>query len=132
MRYGVIGFLLGLVLGVSGMIFAPRLAGPYLPAALKPGVTVEGRVVAKQREPDRLLLTVRTPEGSTLVTFTKRIPEIDLLVEKTDSIMLSMKHYRPFVENPEIMRVAKEEGGQAPVSTGPLEPAAVTQGGGGT
>ena len=109
MRYGLIGFALGTVLGVGGMILLPRFADPYLPQALKPGVSVQGQVVAKQREPDRLLLTVRTQEGSTLVTFTKQIPEIDLLVQQADTIVLSLKHYRPFVENPEIVRVAKPE-----------------------
>ncbi len=122
MKYGVIGFVSGLVLGVASMILVPRFADPYLPQSLKPALSVEGRVVAKQREADRLLLTVRTKEGSTLVTFTKKIPEIDLLVENTDMVVLSMKQYRPFVENPEILRVAKEDGAEVPAVVVPLEP----------
>lgn len=121
MRYGVIGFAVGLTIGVASMILVPRFADPYLPQALKPALSVEGKVVAKQREPDRLLLTVRTKEGSTLVTFTKKIPEIDLLVENTDVVVLSMKQYRPFVENPEILRVAKEEGAEPPAIIVPEE-----------
>lgn len=122
MRYGVIGFVVGLTIGVASMVLVPRFADPYLPEALKPAVSVEGKVVAKQREADRLLVTVRTQEGSTLVTFTKKIPEIDLLVEKTDTVVLSMKQYRPFVENPEILRVAKLDGDEGPTVIVPAEP----------
>lgn len=122
MRYGVIGFVVGLTIGVASMILVPRFADPYLPQALKPAVSVKGQVVAKQREADRLLLTVRTNEGSTLVTFTKKIPEIDLLVENTDTVVLSMKRYRPFVENPEILRVAKKDGAEVPAVIVPVEP----------
>lgn len=128
MRYGVIGFVVGLTIGVASMILVPRFADPYLPQALKPALSVEGKVVAKQREADRLLLTVRTQEGSTLVTFTKKVPEIDLLVEKTDTVVLSMKQYRPFVENPEILRVAKENGGDGPAVIVPAEPAGAVEG----
>lgn len=129
MRYGVIGFLVGLAIGVAGMILVPRFADPYLPRALKPAVSVEGKVVAKQREADRLLLTVRTKEGSTLITFTKQIPEIDLLVEDTDTVVLSMKRYRPFVENPEILRVAKKDGEDGPAILMPANPPGTNEGG---
>ncbi len=108
MRLLLFGVIVGLAIGITGAILAPRFAGPYLPAAMKPGTSVEGTVVAKLREPDRLLLTVRAAEGSILVTFTKKVPEIDLLVEKADTILLSMRGYKPFIHDPEILRVAKE------------------------
>ena len=110
MKIGILGFLAGLVVGVSAMVVIPRFAGPYLPPALKSGTFVQGTVVAKQREPDRLLMTLSTDAGSILVTFKKKIPEIDLLVEETNSLTLSMKQYQPFIEDPEILRVAKEDG----------------------
>ncbi len=108
MRLLVFGMVIGLAIGIAGTILGPQLAGPYLPPAMKSGVSVEGTVVAKQREPDRLLLTVRAEEGSTLVTFTKKVPEIDLLVEETDTIVLALRHYQPFIKDPEILRVEKE------------------------
>lgn len=126
MKIGALGFLAGLVVGVTAMVVIPRFAGPYLPQALKPGTSVQGVVAAKQREPDRLLLTVRSKEGSTLVTFTKKIPEIDLLVEQTDSIVLSMTHYRPFVENPEILKVGKPDQVQPEPREDPPEPETLT------
>lgn len=110
MKLWAVGFLVGLALGISAMVVIPRFAGPYLPPVLKSGTFVEGTVVAKQREPDRLLMTLSTEAGSILVTFKKKIPEIDLLVEETNSLTLSMKQYQPFIEDPEILRVAKDGG----------------------
>lgn len=134
MRLLFIGLFIGLAVGVSASIVVPRFAGPYLPPAIKPGTSVEGTVVAKQREADRLLLTVRAPDGSILVTFTKKIPEIDLLVEQTDTIVLSMRQYKPFIHDPEILRVAKVEpdtgsAGAEPVrdAAHPPEPAGVPE-----
>ncbi len=109
MKFGLLGFLFGLAVGISGMVLIPRFASSYLPPAMKPGVSVKGVVVAKQRDPERLLVTLSAPEGSILVTFTKKVPEIDLLVEKTDALTLSMGGYRPFIQNPEIERVQKQK-----------------------
>lgn len=125
MKFGLLGFLLGLAVGISGMVLIPRFASSYLPPAMKPGVSVKGIVVAKQRDPERLLVTLSAPEGSILVTFTKKVPEIDLLVEKTDALTLSMGGYRPFIQNPEIERVQKQapqnhENSSATESTGNL------------
>lgn len=125
MKFGLLGFLLGLAVGISGMVLIPRFASSYLPPAMKPGVSVKGIVVAKQRDPERLLVTLSAPDGSILVTFTKKVPEIDLLVEKTDALTLSMGGYRPFIQNPEIERVQKQaphnhENSAAAESTGNL------------
>ncbi|MBI2372154.1 MAG: hypothetical protein HYV08_18320 [Deltaproteobacteria bacterium] len=100
----------GVVLGVSGTLLVPRLAGPYLPAVLPGRVEhVEGEVVAKQREPDRLLLTVLTPQGAILAIFRQKVPEIDLLVDLGDHLTLALRRYEPFVEDPRVQRVRKEE-----------------------
>ncbi len=112
MTYWVL-FLVGLALGSGGTILAPRFAGPYLPAMLGPTTTVEGTVVAKQREPDRLLVTLRTAEGGVLVTFTEKVADIDLLVQTEDKLSLALGQYEPFVNNPVIRRVEKLEPGRA-------------------
>ena len=105
----VLIFLIGVALGIVGTLLAPEFIGPYLPEAIQgKAELVEGKVVAKQREPDRLLLTVLTPQGAILVTFKKKVPEINLLVEQGDTVTLDLRQYKPFVEDPAIKRVRKE------------------------
>lgn len=126
----VLSFVLGLALGIAGTIAGPRLAGPYLPEWIR-GKTerIEGTVVRKQREKDRLLLTVQSPQGAILATFTRRVAEVDLLVDREDTVTLSVARYEPFVEDPVITRVRKHESATgAESATGP-SPAA---GGGST
>jgi hypothetical protein len=106
---GVLMLLIGLALGVAIVVIGPRVAGPYLPAVLGSKVeVVEGEVVRKQREPDRLLITVVTPRGAILATFTKKIPEVDLLVAEGDALTLGLGRFEPFVEDPVIQSVRKE------------------------
>ncbi|MDH3296788.1 MAG: hypothetical protein OEM23_01310 [Gemmatimonadota bacterium] len=99
----------GIVLGVLGTVFLPRLAAPYLPDALRgEHQEVAGTVNAKAAEVDRLLLTVGSDVGAMLVTYTKNVPEIDLLVDVGDSVVLVVGEYAPFVENAKIRRVTKQ------------------------
>jgi hypothetical protein len=103
-------FLIGLGVGIVGTIFVPDLVRPYLPGALRgEGQEVAGIVEAKSREPERLLLTIGGEAGAVLVTYTKQVPEIDLLVEPGDSVVLAVREYAPFVENPSLRRVQKAE-----------------------
>jgi len=107
-RGGVAGFLFGLVFGGLGAIFLPRLADPYMPAALRgEEVQVSGVVQSKSAEPERLLLTVASDAGAMLVTFKKKVAEIDQLVSVGDSVQLMVDEYAPFVENARISRVMK-------------------------
>lgn len=107
-RGGLAGLLFGLVLGALGTIFLPRFAGPYMPAALRAGdVQVSGVVQAKSAEPERLLLTVASESGAMLVTFKKKVAEIDQLVSVGDSVQLTVDEYAPFVEDAKISRVMK-------------------------
>ncbi len=103
-------FLIGVVLGVSGTYLAPDLIRPYLPEAIQgKSVTVEGTVVAKQRKQAWLLLTINTNQGALLATFKKRGEEIELLVNKGDTVEFVLRRYEPFVEDPVIKRVKKEK-----------------------
>jgi hypothetical protein len=106
---GTVVFVVGLALGGVAAVLGPRVARPYLPQALQGKVErVEGDVVRKQREPDRLLMTVVTPRGAILATFTRRIPEIDLLVAEGDALTLGLRRFEPFVEDPAILSVTKK------------------------
>lgn len=119
-------FLLGLALGLSGPVFAPNLIDPYMPEMLQGrNETVDGAVKRKQREQERLLLTISTPRGAILATFTERVTEIDLLVEEGDRVTLRLRHYSPFVTNPRIAQVMKADESRGAVS--PPQPAGATR-----
>lgn len=101
--------LLGLLAGVAAAVFFPTLRDRLLPAGLRSAAT-EGAIAEKRLEEDRLLLTLVTEDGAVLATFTERLSEIDLLVAAGDTVGLSLDGYRPFVDNPEIVRVRKATG----------------------
>jgi hypothetical protein len=106
----ILTFLVGLAAGVCGMIFGPDLVGSVLPNAVGvKRIDIEGPVVTKQQEGDRLLLTIQTPQGAILATFKDRAAEMNLLVEKGDLLTLAVRKYEPFVLDPVIGRVRKQE-----------------------
>jgi hypothetical protein len=108
--------LLGVLVGVGLAVLLPQLRDRLLPASLRQPPT-EGVIESKRLEEDRLLLTLVTSEGAVLATFNQRLDEIDLLVAKGDTVALALDGYRPFVEDPEIVRVQKaavEEQGEEP------------------
>jgi small basic protein len=100
---------IGIVLGVLGTVYLPRYVRPYLPASIAGKETVvTGTVAAKQRKEQSLLLTVNTPQGAVLITVTKNVDEVDLLVGENNTVEFALRTYSPFVENPRITRVLKE------------------------
>jgi len=112
---GTLLFLIGLVLSMVLVVIGPRVAGPYLPEALRGKVeSVEGEVTRKPREPDRLLITIVTPRGAILATFNTRIPEVDLLVAEGDALTLGLRRFEPFVEDPAIESVRKKTPTESP------------------
>jgi hypothetical protein len=109
-------FLIGLGLGVAGTLWGPSAAAPYLPDSILGKTTVvDGAVLRKQREGDRLLVTVSTPQGAVLATFTRNAAAVDLLVAEGDTLTLALRGYQAFVDDPTIRRVRKPESpGAAP------------------
>jgi hypothetical protein len=119
-----IPFVVGLILGIVGTIFLPDYVGPYIPEAIigKPTV-VEGIVTAKQKKADSLLLTVNTAQGALLATFDRQVDEINLLVNEKDKVEFTLPKYKPFIEDPRIIRVVKEEPAPgAPAAAAPAAP----------
>ena len=129
----VLILLVGIALGVAGTIVAPDVAGPYLPEGFRvpKAETIDGEVVRKQREGVRLLLTVQTSQGAVLATFKKKVAEIDLLIQQGDTVTLALSRYEPFVEDPAIERVRKQEPTPRPKTNVP-SPAPGTPGMSGT
>lgn len=102
-------FFLGVGLGLGAPFLAARYAQPYLPQFLQETVhPLTGTVTHKERQQDRLLMTVTTQDGTILATFRKQVPEIDLLVEEQDSVTLDVKKYEPFVTDPPVIKVNKQ------------------------
>ncbi|MBX3304109.1 MAG: hypothetical protein KF693_17995 [Nitrospira sp.] len=101
------GFILGFFSAVVVDLVAPELLTPYtqtfIPAAQIE--SVKGTVVKKERDSNRLLMTLSTPKGVLLATFTQKIDEIDLLVSEGYTATIRLRTYSPFVENPVIERV---------------------------
>ncbi len=103
---GVIIIIIGIAVLIN--IYSPQIKS-YIPAGItSPGKVLSGKVIAKKNLGNSLLLTVNTPEGATLITYKKKIEEIDLLVSVGDTIEFSHVSYRPFLKDPEITRVRKE------------------------
>jgi hypothetical protein len=99
--------VLGVALGAAGAALVPRWVDPGLLAPFRRGEGVEGRVVDKALESDRLLLKIESEQGVFLATFTERQAEIDLLVDPGDTVTLDAREYRPFLEDPTLDRVRK-------------------------
>ncbi len=130
-RAGLLLFLLGLLLGIAGALLAPRYLGDYLPGGLRGrNETIEGPVLGKRLEENRLLLTVQGQQGAVLATFRKQVAEIDLLVAVGDTVTLGVSRYEPFVEDPSFRGVRKIGVGSLPESpTGGASGASETGGG---
>jgi len=65
--------LVGAALGVAGTIYVPPRVDPYLPKELRlRSRVVEGQVLQKQRDGNRVLVKVQTDQGVILAAFSKR------------------------------------------------------------
>ena len=100
--------VIGAALGVAGTVYVPPRIDPYLPYELRlKSRVVEGQVLQKLREGNRVLVKVQTDQGLILAAFTKRVAEIDLLVEPGATIALSLPNDAPVVDDPAIERVKR-------------------------
>lgn len=103
-------FVFGLILGILGTIFLPDYVRPYVPQWVTgKAVVVKGTVAAKQKKDNALLLTVDTPEGVLLATFKKKVDEVNLLINEKDLLEFTLPKYVPFIDDPKIIRVVKEQ-----------------------
>ena len=99
-------FFVGMLVGAVVAALLPRYMTPYLEGILGgPSNVVEGRVVEKDPQEDRVVLRVSTPDGVLLASFTENHADVDLLVELGSSIRLGVRRYQPFLDNPVILAV---------------------------
>lgn len=128
----MVPFIFGLILGVLGTVFLPDYVTPYLPSWIVGKTTVvKGTVMAKQKKDNVLLLTVNTPQGELLASFKKKVDEIGLLVNEKDVIEFTLPKYMPFIEDPKVIRVVKEQPAEpepAPPQPGPKKGAEAGKG----
>lgn len=103
--HGFFWFVIGILIGIAATVFVPGWAAPYLPNFLGGGTGIEGEVLEKVSEPDRILVKVTTADGLILVTFTQNLKELDLLIGQGDRVTLDLDGYEPLAENPEVARV---------------------------
>lgn len=114
---------------MAGAIIGPRYVGTYLPTFIA-GETysLEGSVARLQREPERLLVTISTPQGALLAIFTQKVSEIELLLAEGDLVTVALRQYEPFITNPRIEKVMKISDFS---SHDPIDPLAPAERGGG-
>jgi len=100
--------LTGVILGIGAATMGPALVTRYLPKSISgQAERLQGEVLRKQREQNRLLLKVGTAQGPMLVTFTQKVAELDLLLEAGDTVTLITTGHATFVEDPILDRVQR-------------------------
>src|SRR5690242_5047880 len=93
--------LVGVVVGFTVANRGPAFMAPYVhKASSGNGEHIEGQVVRKQREGNRLLVKINTAQGPMLVTFTQRVADFDVLLDPGDIVTLTIPGYATFVEDP--------------------------------
>ena len=118
-------FLAGAVVGVALANRGPALLAPYLPkAVVAPGEHVEGQVIRKQRDGTRLLVKVTTAQGPMLLTFTQKVPDLDVLLDAGDTVSLAIPGYATFIDDPILERVKEGPRAGAPSPPPPSSPTA--------
>jgi len=119
-------FLVGAAVGVGLANRGPALIAPYLPKAVsRPGEHIEGQVIRKQRDGNRLLVKISTAQGPMLVTFTQKVADLDVLLDAGDTVTLVTTGYATFVDDPILERVkgpAREQAPSPPLSPSTPQP----------
>jgi hypothetical protein len=117
-------FVFGLLLGILCTIYLPKYVRPYLPESMfTKEIALKGTVVMKEKKGDALLLTVSTPEGALLATIKQKTREVDLLINEKDKIEITLPNYMPFIDDPKIIRVVKEQQAVPAPPEAPVVPA---------
>jgi hypothetical protein len=120
--------LIGIGLGAALVARGPAIVAPYLPRSMNlPGTRIEGQVVRKQRDGNRLLVKVATSQGPMLVAFTEKVADLDVLLDPGDTVALVTTGYATFVNDPILERVRRPDGSSQPSPPSPGSPQGPTR-----
>lgn len=120
--------LIGIGLGAAVVARGPSVVAPYLPKSMNaPSTRIEGQVVRKQRDGNRLLVKVATSQGPMLVVFTEKVADLDVLLDPGDTVALVTTGYATFVDDPILERVKGPEGSAQPSPPSPGSPQGPTR-----
>jgi hypothetical protein len=120
-------FLGGAVVGGGLANRGSTLIASYLPKAVSgAGERLEGQVVRKQRDGNRLLVKITTAQGPMLVTFTQKVADLEVLLDAGDTVTLVIPGYATFVDDPMLERVKEPARAQSP-SPSPASSSATPQ-----
>jgi|SRR5215471_11039023 len=112
--------IVGVVLGLGIATKGPALLSAYLPKSINaPSERIEGEVVRKQRDANRLLVKITTPQGPALVTFTQKVADLDVLLDPGDTVILASAGYATFIDDPVLERVQRRDAPNAPRPSAP-------------
>ena len=107
--------LVGVVVGFAVASRGPALIAPYVHKATSgSGEHIEGQVVRKHRDGNRLLVKISTAQGPMLVTFTQKVADLDVLLDPGDVVTLMIPAYATFVEDPVFERIKAPAPAKAP------------------
>src|SRR5438309_10574582 len=111
---------MGIALGVGAMTKGPAVVAPYLPKSISgQSERIEGEVVRKQRDGNRLLVKITTTQGPALVTFTQKVADLDVLLDPGDTITLVTAGRATFIDDPVLERVQRRDATNAPLPSAP-------------
>ncbi len=126
----IVTLAVGFVLGVGAAMRGPEFIAPYIPKSVGgSGEHLDGQVVRKQRDGNRLLVKVTTTQGPMLVSFTQKAADLDVLLDPGDTVTFITKGYATFVDDPGVERVKGSErtaSSPAAVPAAPTAPAVPT------
>ena len=116
-------FLVGVAVGIGAANRGPALIAPYVPKAVSGvGKQIEGQVVRKQRDGNRLLVKITTAQGPMLVTFTQKAADLDVLLDNGDTVTLGAPGYATFVDDPIVDHVKAAGRAPSPPPPTPSQP----------
>jgi len=116
-------FLVGILVGAAVANRGPALVVPYLPKAVSGASEhIDGQVVRKQRDGNRLLVKISTAQGPMLVTFTQKVADLDVLLDSGDTVTLGTPGYATFVDDPILERVKEPSRAQTPSASSAQPP----------
>jgi hypothetical protein len=113
--------LVGAIVGVGAATKGPAVFAPYLPTSVnKARERIEGDVVRKQRDGNRLLVKVMTAQGPMLAVFTEKVADLDVLLDPGDMVtLLTTSGYATFIEDPILERLKAQRPAATPQNPTP-------------